>query len=180
MAAINNLALTFLFFPFFSTTSAINFDLGGILDQVKDQVKEASGGLNVSSIGDLVNQATGVDVNDLGGILNQVKQGQGQGGLSLDTILSFLKKDENEKMNVADILGKFGYSVKDVLQMVGLGKNEHVATVAEQFITDPANLDKSGQVALCEGLEAILEEKPEVGSSLAMLGMDTTTVCVNR
>ena len=79
MAAINNLALTFLFFSFFSTTSAINFDLGGILDQVKDQVKEASGGLNVSSIGDLVNQATGVDVNDLGGILNQVKQGQGQG-----------------------------------------------------------------------------------------------------
>ena len=177
MNIIRNLA-----FFFFSSAAANNFDLGGILSQGKsllNQVKGADGGLNISGIGNLVidnvvdnvKEATGTD---LGGVVKQVQQGE---GLSLDTALGVIKKDTNGKANAANILGKFGFSVKDVVQMVGLGKNEHVATVAEQFITDPSNLDRSGRVALCEGLEVLLEEKPQVGNRLAMLGMETTSVC---
>ena len=169
MNVIRNLAFFFL-----SSAAANNFDLGGILSQGKsllNQVKGADGGLNISGIGNLLSQAAGAD---LGGVIKQVQQGE---GLSLDTVLGVIKKDTNGKANAANILGKFGFSVKDVVQMVGLGKNEHVATVAEQFITDPSNLDRSGRVALCEGLEVLLEEKPQVGNRLAMLGMETTSVC---
>ena len=174
-------------FFFISSASGNSFDLGGLLSQGQDilnQVKGSDGGLNISGIGNLLlDKATGAaaDANiggfDLGGVLKRVKEGE---GLSLDTILGSIKKDENGKSNVPAILGRFGYSVKDVVRTIGLGKNDHVATVAEQFITDPENLDKGGRVALCEGLEALLEEKPQVGGSLAMLGMDTTTVCANR
>ena len=171
-----------LAFFFFSSVAANSFDFGDFLSQGKsllNQVKGTDGGLNISGIGNLVidnvvdnvKEATGTD---LGGIVKQVQLGE---GLSLDTVLGVIKKDKNGKADAANILGKFGFSVKDVVQMVGLGKNEHVATVAEQFITDPGNLDTSGRVALCEGVEALLEEKPQVGNSLAMLGMDTTTVC---
>ena len=174
MTLISNLALLSFFF-FFSSGSAI--DLGGLLSQGKNilhQVKGEDGGLNITGIESLLSQATGADI---GGVIKQVKEGE---GLSLDTILGFIKKDKNGTANVANILGKFGYSVKDALQMLGL-RNDHVATVAEQFITDPGNLDKSGVVALCEGLEVLKEEKPQVGSRLAMLGMEPTTIgCPNR
>ena len=174
MTFVSNLALLAVFF-FFSSGSAI--DLGGLLSQGKsifNQVKGDDGGLNITGIESLLSQATGADI---GGVIKQVKEGE---GLSLDTILGFIKKDKNGTANVANILGKFGYSVKDVLQMLGL-RNDHVATVAEQFIADPGNLDKSGVVALCEGLEVLKEEKPQVGSRLAMLGMEPTTIgCPNR
>ena len=184
LTVISNLALALFFF---SSASANNFDLGGLLSQGQDifnQVKGSDGGLNISGIGNLLlDKATGAAADakigdfDLGGVLKRVKEGE---GLSLDTILGSIKKDENGKSNVPAILGRFGYSVKDVVQMIGLGKNEHVATVAEQFITDPENLDQGGRVALCEGLDVLLEEKPQVGGSLAILGMDTITVCPNR
>ena len=164
-------------FAFFSTVTADNFDLGGFLSQGKsllNQVRGEDGGLNITGIGNLLSQATGVE---LGGIVKQVQRGE---GLSLDTVLGLIKKDKNGNSNVANILGQFGYTVKDVVQKVGLGKNEHVATVAEQFLSDPTNLDASKIAALCESLEAA-EEKPQIGDKLAMLGMTTSAVgCPNR
>merc|ERR1712130_19314 len=169
MTLIVKLGLAFFFA---SSVAADNFDLGGFLSQGKsllNQVKGDDGGLNITGIGNLLSQATGVE---LGGIVKEVQRGE---GLSLDTVLGVIKRDQNGNSNVANILGKFGYTVKDVVQKVGLGKNEHVATIAEQFITDPTNLDASKIVTLCEALETA-EEKPQIGDKLAMLGMTTATV----
>merc|ERR1719234_84265 len=105
MTVISSLVLAFFFT---SSASANNFDLGGLLSQGQDllnQVKGADGGLNISGIGNLLlDKAAGAaaDANiggfDLGGVLKKVRQGE---GLSLDTILGSIKKDENGKSNVA-------------------------------------------------------------------------------
>merc|ERR1712130_938138 len=154
MTLIVKLGLAFFFA---SSVAADNFDLGGFLSQGKsllNQVKGDDGGLNITGIGNLLSQATGVE---LGGIVKEVQRGE---GLSLDTVLGVIKRDQNGNSNVANILGKFGYTVKDVVQ---------------KFITDPTNLDASKIVALCEALETA-EEKPQIGDKLAMLGMTTATI----
>jgi len=119
---------------------------------------------------------------DLGGLLNHGVQGQGQGqghGLNLDTILV---KDENGKVNMAEtlkVLQKMGISLKDLLKAAGLGDNPQVLMIAEQFITNPNSLDKGKKVIVCEAMEVLMEDKPQVGNTLATLGMNTTTICAS-
>lgn len=107
---------------------------------------------------------------DLGGLLN--------GGLdSLDT---YLVKDDSGKVNMAETLKelqKQGLTLKDLLKLAGLSDNPQVLAIAEQFITDPNSLDEGQKVIVCEAMEVLMEDKPEVGNTLATLGMDTTTLC---
>ena len=107
-------------------------------------------------------------------------QGQRQGGIDLDTILV---KDENGKVNMAEtlkVLQNMGFTLKDLLKMAGLGDNPQVLTIAEQFITDPNSLDEEKKVIVCEAMEVLMEDKPEVVNTMATLGMDTTTLCEKK
>ena len=164
MAALNKLAI-FLSLVALPIVSSNDIDLGGLLDQA------TGGNVDLSNV-------------DLGGLLNPrgqgQGQGQGQGGLNLDTILV---KDESGKVNMAETLKRleaFGFTLKDLLKAAGLGDNPQVLMIAEQFITDPNSLDEGKKVIVCEAMEVLMEDKPEVGNTLATLGMDTTTLCASR
>ena len=147
MAAEKNLVYACVFFILFSGVSASDFS--GFFDQIK----EVSRGFNLSNVGDLINEAVvpgsllekGQDLFKKGqDLLEQARQGN----LSLDTIVGMLPKDANGKATAASSLNKLGLSVREVVSLAGLGKNEHVARVAEQFISDPQNLDENGKVVL--------------------------------
>ena len=119
----------------------------------------------------------------MGRVINHANgqgQGQRQGGIDLDTILV---KDENGKVNMAEtlkVLQNMGFTLKDLLKMAGLGDNPQVLTIAEQFITDPNSLDEEKKVIVCEAMEVLMEDKPEVVNTMATLGMDTTTLCEKK
>merc|ERR1712037_722614 len=99
---------------------------------------------------------------DLGSLLNQASGGNG--GLN--------------NVDLGDLLDQAtGDTLKDLLKMAGLGENPQVLAIAEQFITDPNSLDEGQKVIVCEAMEVLMEDKPEVGNTLATLGMDTTTLC---
>merc|ERR1712180_460131 len=172
MAAKKNLVYTCVFFILFNGVSASDFS--GFLDKIK----EVGSSFNISNVGDLINEAV-VPGSLLEKGQDLFKQAR-QGNVSLDTIVGMLPKDANGKAASVSSLNKLGLSVREVVNLAGLGKNEHVARVAEQFISDPQNLDENGKVALCEGLKASVEEKPEVAGGLQMLGMDTNVICANR
>jgi len=178
MAAEKNLVYACVFFILFNGVSASDFS--GFFDQIK----EVGSSFNISDVGDLINEAVvpgslfekGQDLFKKGqDLLKQARQGS----VSLDTIVGMLPKDANGKATAASSLNKLGLSVREVVNLAGLGKNEHVARVAEQFISDPQNLDEGGKMALCEGLKASVEEKPEMAGGLQMLGMDTNVICAN-
>ena len=119
----------------------------------------------------------------MGRVINNTNgqgQGQRQGGIDLDTILV---KDENGKVNMAEtlkVLQNMGFTLKDLLKMAGLGDNPQVLTIAEQFITDPDSLDEEKKVIVCEAMEVLMEDKPEVVNTMATLGLDTTTLCEKK
>ena len=147
MAAEKNLVYACVFFILFSGVSASDFS--GFFDQIK----EVSRGFNLSNVGDLINEAVvpgsllekGQDFfKKSQDLLKQARQGN----VSLDTIVGMLPKDANGKATAASSLNKLGLSVREVVSLAGLGKNEHVARVAEQFISDPQNLDENGKVVL--------------------------------
>ena len=147
MAAKKNLVYTCAFFILFSGVSASDFS--GLLDKIK----EVGSSFNISNVGDLINEAVvpgsllekGQDFFKKGqDLLKQARQGN----VSLDTILGMLPKDANGKATAASSLNKLGLSVREVVNLAGLGKNPHVARVAEQFISDPQNLDENGKVVL--------------------------------
>ena len=119
----------------------------------------------------------------MGRVINNANgqgQGQRQGGPNLNTILV---KDENGKVNMAEtlkVLQNMGFTLKDLLKMAGLGDNPQVLTIAEQFITDPNSLDEEKKVIVCEAMEVLMEDKPEVVNTMATLGMNTTTLCEKK
>merc|ERR1712037_904297 len=145
MAVLNNLVAFLSFFALLPIVSSNNVDLGSLLNQASG----GNGGLNNVDLGDLLNQ---------GGNLGLVK-------------------DEDGKVNMAETLRelqKLGLTLKDLLKMAGLPDNPQVLAIAEQFITDPNSLDEGQKVIVCEAMEVLMEDKPEVGNTLATLGMDTT------
>ena len=168
MAVLNNLVAFLSFFALLPIVSSNNVNLGSLLNQATG----GNGGLD--NLGDLLNQASGgnggLNNVDLGDLLNQ------GGNLGL-------VKDEDGKVNMAETLKelqKLGLTLKDLLKMAGLGENPQVLAIAEQFITDPNSLDEGQKVIVCEAMEVLMEDKPEVGNTLATLGMDTTTLCAPR
>ena len=168
MAVLNNLVAFLSFFALLPIVSSNNVDLGSLLNQATG----GNGGLD--NLGDLLNQASGgnggLNNVDLGDLLNQ------GGNLGL-------VKDEDGKVNMAETLKelqKLGLTLKDLLKMAGLPDNPQVLAIAEQFITDPNSLDEGQKVIVCEAMEVLMEDKPEVGNTLATLGMDTTTLCAPR
>ena len=168
MAVLNNLVAFLSFFALLPIVSSNNVDLGSLLNQATG----GNGGLD--NLGDLLNQASGgnggLNNVDLGDLLNQ------GGNLGL-------VKDEDGKVNMAETLKelqKLGLTLKDLLKMAGLPDNPQVLAIAEQFITDPNSLDEGQKVIVCEAMEVLMEDKPEVGTTLATLGMDTTTLCAPR
>merc|ERR1712210_298169 len=119
---------------------------------------------NNVDLGSLLNQASGGNggLDNLGDLLNQASGGNG--GLN--------------NVDLGDLLDQAtGDTLKDLLKMAGLGENPQVLAIAEQFITDPNSLDEGQKVIVCEAMEVLMEDKPEVGNTLATLGMDTTTLC---
>ena len=168
MAVLNNLVAFLSFFALLPIVSSNNVNLGSLLNQATG----GNGGLD--NLGDLLNQASGgnggLNNVDLGDLLNQ------GGNLGL-------VKDEDGKVNMAETLKelqKLGLTLKDLLKMAGLPDNPQVLAIAEQFITDPNSLDEGQKVIVCEAMEVLMEDKPEVGNTLATLGMDTTTLCAPR
>ena len=160
MAVLNNLVAFLSFFALLPIVSSNNVDLGSLLNQATG----GNGGLD--NLGDLLNQASG-----------------GNGGLSNVDLGDLLVKDEDGKVNMAETLKelqKLGLTLKDLLKAAGLGDNPQVLAIAEQFITDPNSLDEGQKVIVCEAMEVLMEDKPEVGNTLATLGMDTTTLCAPR
>ena len=151
MAVLNNLVAFLSLVALLPIVSSNNADLGSLLNQASG----GNGGLNNVDLGDLLNQ---------GGNLGLVK-------------------DEDGKVNMAETLKelqKLGLTLKDLLKMAGLPDNPQVLAIAEQFITDPNSLDEGQKVIVCEAMEVLMEDKPEVGNTLATLGMDTTTLCAPR
>ena len=170
MAVLNNLVAFLSFFALLPIISSNNVDLGSLLNQATG----GNGGLD--NLGDLLNQASGgnggLNNVDLGDLLNQATGGN-----------LGLVKDEDGKVNMAETLKelqKLGLTLKDLLKAAGLGDNPQVLAIAEQFITDPHSLDEGQKVIVCEAMEVLMEDKPEVGNTLATLGMDTTTLCATR
>lgn len=168
MAVLNNLVAFLSLVALLPIVSSNNVDLGSLLNQATG----GNGGLD--NLGDLLNQASGgnggLNNVDLGDLLNQ------GGNLGL-------VKDEDGKVNMAETLKelqKLGLTLKDLLKAAGLGDNPQVLAIAEQFITDPNSLDEGQKVIVCEAMEVLMEDKPEVGNTLATLGMDTTTLCAPR
>ena len=168
MAVLNNLVAFLSLVALLPIVSSNNVDLGSLLNQATG----GNGGLD--NLGDLLNQASGgnggLNNVDLGDLLNQ------GGNLGL-------VKDEDGKVNMAETLKelqKLGLTLKDLLKMAGLPDNPQVLAIAEQFITDPNSLDEGQKVIVCEAMEVLMEDKPEVGNTLATLGMDTTTLCAPR
>ena len=189
-ALLNNLAAFLFFVAIPPIVSSNNIDLGGLLNQATGGI----GGLDPN----LLNNANGsLDLNniDLGSILNQVEgQGQGQdpgegqeqGEINqvLQVLNTILVKDENGKVKMNETLNelqKFGFTLKDLLKAAGLGENPQVLALAEQFITAPDSLNEGNKAMVCEAMETLMEDRTEVVSSLATLGiLDTTTLCTTR
>jgi len=176
MTVLNNLAVFLSLVSLLPIVSSNNVDLGSLLNQGTG----GNGGLDYVNLEDLLNQGTGgnggLDNVDLGGLLNQGTEGDG----GLENLDTFLVKDENGKVNMAETLKKLqklGLTLKHLLKLVGLGDNPQVLAIAERFITDPNSLDEGEKVIVCEGLEVLMEDKPMMGKNLATLGVDTTTLC---
>ena len=189
MAVLNNLVAFLSLVALLPIVSSNNADLGSLLNQASG----GNGGLNNGNLGGLLNQATGGNggLDNLGGLLNQATGGNGGlNNVDLGDLLNQatggnlgLVKDEDGKVNMAETLKelqKLGLTLKDLLKAAGLGDNPQVLAIAEQFITDPHSLDEGQKVIVCEAMEVLMEDKPEVGNTLATLGMDTTTLCAPR
>ena len=189
MAVLNNLVAFLSLVALLPIVSSNNADLGSLLNQASG----GNGGLNNGNLGGLLNQATGGNggLDNLGGLLNQATGGNGGlNNVDLGDLLNQatggnlgLVKDEDGKVNMAETLKelqKLGLTLKDLLKAAGLGDNPQVLAIAEQFITDPNSLDEGQKVIVCEAMEVLMEDKPEVGNTLATLGMDTTTLCATR